>query len=654
MQPPSAGGIGAQRPGKGSLGAFLANGLLLALLVLVALRIAVPSFRGWYHEDDLHNLRWTLEYRDAPWKALTERHALHDHVRPLTLMALWLGTYLSDGAYWGQHLVLELLNGLAVLGLMVLARALGRSYRAALLTGLLAIAGLGWARLMDWNALMNSAGETALGIWGLVAAQRALTRPRWLPVAALLMLGSALFKEPGSFIYPITATAMAWSAWRGGARGRQIQLTPALVVLGFGAFLWTWHSANVERLETLGTPLSSRIFGFLAEHARLLMNCWPGPDTSGVALGAGIPALILGLVLLRDLWAEAPLSTPAGRAGWLGGAAAFWLICAIWPTKSGLLLLLLVGAVLVRRRDDLPPGLVMYPVSVAVMAPFAQVSEVQQIVAAAHGLALYVGLGLDRLIDDERPGPIPQRAGVAAALWLAGILFFGRLLHAPDVSTYALQRESANKILSYGALARTLEVNGAQVAGMNMTEQEVLPLVGIELRTPSVEEVPTVAVSGGLLLVPAPGVVERVLFPRDVIQGVTIPTILGGLATGRAGAAPQGAPFNIAPGYYVLGVGTSAGMQMKLTLTAMDDCNHVWTANQDRSLPVPFSLTPLVLEPGCGPIKIGWVGDAEEPEGIAMLASLLPPILSLWHPIDIPRTLLVDPSVLPRSMDQQR
>lgn len=653
MQPTSAGDVGAPSHRKGSLTGFLANGVLLALLVLVILRIAVPSFRGWYHEDDLHNLRWALEYRSEPWKALTERHALHDHIRPLTLMAIWLGTYLSDGAYWGQHLVLEALNILAVLGLMALARARSGSFRAAMLTGLLAVAGLGWARLMDWNALVNSAGETALGIWGLVAVQRALTRPRWLAVAALAMLGSALFKEPGSFIYPVTAAAMAWSAWRGGARDRQIRLIPGLVALGLGAFLWTWHSANVERMETLSTPLSARLFGFLAEHARPLINCWPGPDTTGVPLGAGIPALILGLVLGRDLLPASLRATPAGRAGWLGGAAAFWLVCAIWPAVSGLLLMLLVVLVLIRRRGDLPPGLVMYPVSIAIMAPFAQVSEVQQIVAAAHGLALYAGLELDRMIDEEEPASLDRRMGIAGALMIAAILFFGRLLHTPNVSTYTVQREQANKILGYGALVRTLSLNGAQVAGMNMTDQEVLPLVGIELRSPDAAEAPTVAVSGGLLLVPPPGAIEQVLFPRDVIQGVTLPTILGGLTTGKAGAAPQGAPFDIAPGYYALGVGTSLGVQMQLTLTAMDGCGHVWTASQNRSLPVPFSLTPLVMEAGCGPLKLGWVGDAEEPDGIAMLAALERPIVSMWHPIEIPHLLSVDPSVVPRTLDQR-
>ena len=90
---------------------------LLSLTVIGSLaRFIVPSFRGWYHDDDFENLRWTLEYRYTPWQALTDRHALHDHIRPFSLLALWVGAWMSDGDFWGQHLVEAALAALAVAG----------------------------------------------------------------------------------------------------------------------------------------------------------------------------------------------------------------------------------------------------------------------------------------------------------------------------------------------------------------------------------------------------------------------------------------------------------------------------------------------------------------------------------------------------------
>lgn len=624
---------------KGSLGGFLLDGALLALLGLSILRLAVPTFQGWYHEDDLHNLRWALEYRHEPWLALTERHALHDHVRPLTLMSLWLGTYLGDGAFWGQHLVLVVLNVAAALGVVALGRALGGNLRAGLLAGLLAVSGWGWARLMDWNALMNTAGETAFGVWSLLAVLRGLKRPIWLVPAGLAVVASALFKEPGSFIYPITAVAMAWGAYRAGLRERGVWLTLALPLVGLLVFAFTWHAANVSRMSADTTPVLERMVGFWQSHARMVLNIWPDRGTVADRLGAGVPVLALALVLLRDL-IGAPLGErPALRVVWVAGAGLYWGLCLSSPEWPALTLLPLVLLVLARRWADPPPGLVMYLVSVGVMSPFTQSSEVQ-IIAAAHGLALYTGVGLDAALREERVGRLGRLAAAAAAALSVGLLA-GRMTHAPNQSTYRAQQEQKNKILSYGALARTLGVNGAQVAGMGMTEQEVMPLVGIELRQPDRRESPTVAITGGLLISPPPGVIEQVLFPADLIQGVEIPIILEGSGGASLQQSPQGASFDVAAGYYVLGVGTAMGNTMRLTLMARDACGHTWTASQDRTLPVPFTLTPLVLEPGCGPLKLSWVGDAEEPDGIAMLAPLLPPIESMWHPIEIPRTVRV-------------
>lgn len=631
---------------KSSLREFLLDGALIALLLLAIFRLTIPGFQGWYHEDDLHNLRWALEYRYEPWQAFLERHALHDHVRPMTLLALWFGTFLGDGAYWGQHLVLVLLNVAAALGVAALGRALGGSLRAGLLCGLLSVSGWGWVRLMDWNALMNTAGETALGIWGLLATLRGLQRPRWLILAGLAMVGSALFKEPGSFVYPITAVAMAWGAWRSGRAERSAGWVLLLPLLGLLCFAYTWHPANLSRMSSDTTPVAARVLGFLQSHADLLVNAWPRRTKVADMLGAGVPMVALALVLLRELLGRAIDERPGVRVLWVLGAGLWWLLGTAWPEWAALTLLPLVTLVVARRWADPPPGLVMYLVSVAVLSPFSQSSEVQ-ILAAAHGLALHTGLGLDRILREEGTGRLGRLAAGGAAA-LAVILLSGRILHAPNLQTYQAQRELKNKVMGLGALVRTLGVNGAQVAGMEMTVQEILPIVGIETRQPDKGESPTVAISDGLLVSPPPGVIEQVIFPGDLIQGVTLPIILEGTAPTNTQGNPEGASFDLAPGYYVLGVGTSMHMTMALTLMARDACGHVWTAGQQRALPVPFTLTPVVLEAGCGPLKLSWMGDAEEPDGIAMLAPLMPPIVSLWHPIEIPRTVRVNDTGRPR------
>lgn len=629
---------------KGSLGEFLADGALLALLLVATFRLVVPAFHGWYHEDDMHNVRWVLEYRYEPWLALLDRHALHDHIRPLTLMTLWLGTWLSDGEYWGQHLLLVLLNVAAAAGVLALGRALGGSWRAGLLAGLLAVSGWGWVRLLDWNALINSAGETAFGIWGLVAALRGLKRPGWLVPAMLAMLASALYKEPGSVIYPLTALTMGWSAWRAGERGRHLLAFPAMVLIGIGTFAWTWHSANISRMGTQSESLFARAFEFLQVHAGMLLNIWPGVGRVTEPFGAGVPIFALALVLLADLLGAGLLERLAGRLGWLLGAGLCWAICTLGDVAESVVLVPLVLLVLARRWSEPPPGLVMYLLSVGVMAPF-QATEVQ-IIAAAHGLALYTGVGLDRLIRAAggwRPGRV---VAIGAAALAAGLLL-GRTLTPPNPKTYDMQREQMKKTYGFGAVARTLGVSQVQAVGMSITDQEILPLVGIVAQRDSRGVIPTVLVSGGLLLNPARGMMEQVIFPNDLVQGVPLPIIPGGLESLRANESPQGASFDVAPGYYALGVGTAAGKTMKLTLMARDACGRAWTASQEPTLPVPFTLTAMVIDPGCSPLKVAWIGDAEEPDGIAMLAPLLPPVVSMWHPTEIPRMLRVDPSGRP-------
>lgn len=629
------------RPGE-SLRDFLVAGGLLALLLLAILRLAVPTFQGWYHEDDLHNLRWILEYRTEPWRAFTDRHMMHDHIRPFTLVTLWLGASLSDGAYWGQHLLLVLLLVGGLAGILVLGRALAGTWRAGLLAALLGASASGWARIMDWHALTNSAGEVFFGVWGLVAAHYGLRRgARWLLVAAIAMVVSALYKEPGSFIYPAAAAAMAWGAWRAGQRDRRPLLLLGTVPLGLLAFAYTWHPANVSRMRSSTSPVWHQMLGYFEMHPKLLLNLWPAEGQAAGALGSGVPVVLLALVVLRDLFGPERLALPALRLAWLAGALGFWAATVAWTPLIGFALLPLVVLTLLRRWSAPPPGLVMYLVSIGVISPFSAANDVQ-IVAASHGLALYTAMGMDGILRDrERIG----RTGAAMA-WggvaLVAALLFGRVLSAPNLHSFAAQREAKHRLLGYGALARTLGTTQVYVTSMSAMELEVLPLVGIELSEPSKDLTPTVSVSDGLLLSPAQGAIERAILPNDLLQGIMIPVI----QTGQSGGAgtndlPQGSSLDVAPGYYALGIGSANGIQIRLALVASDACGNTWTAQQDRGLLLPFALTPMYVEAGCAPIEISWQGDTLDRDGMAFLAPLVSPVVSLKHPVEVPRVLPV-------------
>lgn len=98
---------------------------ILPLVVVVVAGLQIhASADHWHFADDVTNLRWVLEHADAPWRALTERHAVHDHVRPLTLLATWAGAALSGGAWWGPRAVLVALLLGALVGVGLLARRL--------------------------------------------------------------------------------------------------------------------------------------------------------------------------------------------------------------------------------------------------------------------------------------------------------------------------------------------------------------------------------------------------------------------------------------------------------------------------------------------------------------------------------------------------
>lgn len=623
---------------------FMVDGVLLAVLFIVVLRIAVPGFQGWYHEDDFHNLRWAMEYRYEPWKALTERHSMHDHIRPMTLMTLWFGTFVGDGEYWGQHLMLVLLHALGVAALVALGRSFTGRLRAGLLAGLIVTATWGWERLLDWNALMNTAGEVAFGLWALVAVRRGLQRPAWLLVGAFCIVIAGLYKEPGSVLYPIAAAAMAWGTWKRGESLRRPLMVASFVLLGAAVFAFTWAQANVARMDAIGMPMGQRVLLFLESHANGLLSAWPGDYQSGKLVNAlaGIPAVLFALVAIKDLIGPTGMERRWVRYLWLAGSALMWLAIALKPLLVGNLLFPTVIALLVRRWREPPVGLVLYVVSVCVMAPFAQGNEVQ-ILGGTYGLALYIGVSACEALEARAGQGWLVPVGVASGVLLNLGMMAVRLANMPPDATWAIQRQTEHSLLGWGAAARTLGVNYAQAMGMSITEQEVLPLVGIGVKEADPSMAATVSVDGKLLVMPPQGAIENVLIPNDVIQGTEIPILSRGQGSdGDTNKGAQGMSFDIAPGWWALGTGTSMGGRMQLVLQATDACDNTWQASQLESIPVPFNLVPFYLAPGCTPVKLSWVGESESPDGLAFLASLQDPIVSMWHPIDIQRRLPVN------------
>ena len=320
-------------------------GLVVVLLLIGWSVTVVPSFQGWYFDDDIRNQRWTLEYRSTPWKALTQLHSMHDHVRPAMLLATWSGAVLSNGAWWGPHLVLAVLHLLGLAGLGVLAFRLSGRYEAALLAVFLAMSMEGYVFLAQWNAWICSAGEIACGLWGLVAIHRALQQNRW-PWAGLgLLIMAGLFKEPGWLIYPLAAVAMFWQMNEPRTRRRLASL--AALPLGLTGLLITWHPTNVFRTVGPSTSLLDRIIETLTEppgHWIDTRFMFIG-DTSSVS--DGITVLLIAPVLLGALW------MPRNTVTWqqllwaalaVGGAVAGCLADGL----TGPALLLLTAVILLR------------------------------------------------------------------------------------------------------------------------------------------------------------------------------------------------------------------------------------------------------------------------------------------------------------------
>ena len=357
----------------------LAVGLALACLAVLADELRGASV-GWYHQDDMVNLQWVLQFRERPWAAVTELHAVHGHVRPGVLLATWAGAMLSAGAWWGPHTVLVVL---VVLGLAALA-ALGLQRGGPLAAALAVFLALGLAGVPDllgWNAWVSSAGEIAFGLWALVAAGWAL---RIGSVAGMVAAAGACvvagsFKEPGWLLYPAVIAALSLPAWKHAAGRAGLALVP----LGLLGFTLTFRPENLDRISE--TAVSLDHLSLALGH---LLHAFPSPTWT---LGHhGLGALLVGVG-----FGVRPLGVRSTRP-WLGpflglALAALW---AAWPPTAWLLVPLAL-VTLVRDRHEPPVGLVLATATLALSSLTMYASPVYTL-TAGYGLALFVATELTK------------------------------------------------------------------------------------------------------------------------------------------------------------------------------------------------------------------------------------------------------------------
>lgn len=434
-----------------------------ALVGLVAAGAAAPTFSGWFHRDDFQNMRWAIEHRRSPWVALTELPALHDHVRPLSLLGQWAGAHLSNGAWWGPHVVLVALVAATALGSASLARRLTGSAAAGVMAGSLTCVLTATREMLSWNAWLATAGEAAAGLWAVVVAMAAVSRASVpLAMGALALVGAAgLFKEPGWFVAPAALGALAWTARRAGRASRASDLLGVAVPIGLAGFALAWHPYNVPRMQ-LG--------------AGLLPTAWDGLRAYGRAHVAGtdpfgVPAPLVAFAFAVSLAPERD-GRPDWRVGLAGGVAGTALFVAA-PDWIGVAIAVLALATCIRRRSAPPVALVLLLVSLAVMLPRPRPLAPYTTVAGA-ALAVWVaeqGAAAWRAWGDRRGGAAIVGLGAALAVVTVGLGLSRPVVAAGDPA-------DEDALMSLAAFSRAIGAAHARAVGPHAA---ISPLVGPDL-----------------------------------------------------------------------------------------------------------------------------------------------------------------------------
>jgi len=565
---------------------LVVQALLAILLAAVSVAYTLPSFSGWYFNDDMKNMRWVLEYRDAPWKALTELHAVQDHVRPFTLMATWLGAVISDGEWWGPHAVLVALFLAILAGTVALASRGTGALAAGVVAGAFALLLGGTAPILLWNAYMNTAGEVACGVWGLVAVHRALqgNRRAWAILAVILLISAGLFKEPGWVVYPFAAVAMGLSARDADqAPAKTWAWTLVLPVIGLAGLALTWHPANVTRYFDQSTTVGARVFDGLERFAMGMVGRWPVEPR----MYLGIPAALVSLALWGDLLRPEPDAPTGGwRRFWVAPGLALAATWYAWPTLLVPTFFPLVAAVLVRRWRRPPPELVMLLLACGVMAPTPGVNAVH-VVAGGVGLAAWCARTWVAWI--HRSSWLRWPGGALLGLALVQMTSLAR--HPP---AGGIDYGFKDCTYSLAAFVQTTEPQGIRL-GLGQSEEAraatpAMPVINAfwpYFR----DEVTIERAEPGAVRVWVDGVM--VVLPRAELQDLRERNVL----QGRAG------DHDLPRGYYAAGITSDAHVAGVEKITLADQCKRTWTAHPpDTSAWASFTV--VKLDDGCQPLTV--------------------------------------------------
>ncbi len=591
-----------------------------AMLAAVAMALIAPSFIGWHHDDDLQNMRWVIEYSDAPWLALTDRHALHDHIRPATLWATWLGTQISNGAWWGPHLVVAglLLGAWIAMGTLV-GRLVG-SRVAGLLAAALILDLEGFRMILDWNAWINTAGEICFGLIGLCLVHSALERDaagrvahRALGGAALCMVLAGLFKEPGWVVYPGVAALMALVALRRGATGRAPYWVGSMLLIGVAGFVWSHTTANVERLGAVIDVLGK--LKDLQHAVRPLVDTWPGGEPRTRAwTGIALPLVGLataGAVVLRR--GEHPT---AAQGRWIIlGTGALSIIGYIRTDLVGAMAGAAVIAMLFVHRSGILASLAV--LTAGVMFLFPGPNPVQ-LLPAAMAFAALIAIHSARLVQ---PG-LPPALRLFAALILTGALGLqalqiGDRLRSPFYGARDVpgQLEARDRVLGEGALfaglgARTIFSSselGTRILG---------PLFGFRVIPFDRELGPySMQVSRTLWLAMDSAPAAHLLLSGSLLD------------EHRASGQPGTLDLVLGSGFYAMGMALE-DPRVPASIAVRTDCGGEHAAQNDRA-EASWVVATFRVQEGCTDVQVD-VRTRNGGEGVRFFLSPLPdPVIDL-------------------------
>lgn len=604
----------------------------LLLLGIGAVRLG-QTFVDWHRDDDLRNMRWVVEYRDAPWQALTQLHSVHDHIRPFTLMATWLGAQLSDGAWWGPHLLLVLLAALAFAGAATWAGQLAQQRWVGLAAGALILGLPGSAALPTWNAWLCSAGELAFGLWALVAFRHAQMHQRWPWAAALLLACAGLFKEPGWVVYP---AAMAGMAISGPWHRRTGAGLVGLAALAAGGMVLTWHPTNLYRAGDAAIDWATRWGAFSEGILGALIQTPATQQLPG--LGPAIWAAVLGLLIV-------------GRAGarwrWgLGATALVWALGLIWPDAQAPLLGLALLAQASAWRSRATAPVLMVLAAILPMLAFSRPNAVQ-LLSAQMGLVVALGLALQGAAAAHKGR---EWRGLLAGAWLSLVaLQFAHPSPWSPPAKGAEHQAAQVRLLGLGALAQATGSRDLQALGP-LDDWILHPLVGLGMREADGRPA-EILVAGSALLMGEPTRLEQARATQVALDlqamdqarpAEDAPRVRPGRGrvappSGEARPEKLGTPLDIGPGWYALGLHFGPVFQPEARaqevaaadqgLRLQDACGRSWTLRTTAAA-VREAVVVFAVHPACQPVGLSRA-PALDPQAQAFLLPLPDPSLSL-------------------------